>query len=110
VLDDCLAAAKEAGAPAGKLTWTPLEFLNTNNVQPWSDLPAWVPSADPEYAGFAKRSGRKSVELGARFRPVKETATDILKWWAKLPEDRRQKLRSGLSSEREDALLKKLHA
>ncbi|MFT3684537.1 MAG: hypothetical protein QM783_06340 [Phycisphaerales bacterium] len=110
VLNDCLAAAKEAGAPAGSLTWAPLGFLKRNSVQAWSDLPAWVPSADPDSAGAMKRVGMKSIELGARFRPVKESAADILKWWNKLPENRRAKVRAGLSSEREIELLKKLHA
>ncbi|MBY0307520.1 MAG: hypothetical protein K2Q09_02150 [Phycisphaerales bacterium] len=109
VLGDCLAAAKEAGGPAGSLTWAPLQFLTENQVQPWSDLPAWVPSADPESAGAMKRIGAKSSALGATFRPTKETAADILKWWASLPEIRRAKPRSGLSALREMELLKKLH-
>lgn len=109
-LSDVLAAAKAAGAPPSSLTWVPLSFITANNVQAWSDLPAWVPSADPEYAGFASRSGMRSIELGATFRPVKETSADILKWWATLPEARRTRPRPGLSAEREAELLSKWHA
>lgn len=105
MLTEVLAAAKAAGAPASTLTWVPLTFINANNVQAWSDLPAWVPSADPEYTGFASRSGTKSVELGATFRPVSETSADILKWWNTLPEARRAKPRPGLTAERETELL-----
>jgi 2'-hydroxyisoflavone reductase len=105
MLAEVLAAAKAAGAPASTLTWVPLMFINANNVQAWSDLPAWVPSADPEYAGFASRSGARSVELGATFRPVKETSADILKWWNTLPEARRAKPRPGLTVDRETELL-----
>ncbi|MDP1663185.1 MAG: hypothetical protein Q8L55_14810 [Phycisphaerales bacterium] len=108
-LAEVLAAAKAAGAPPSSLTWVPLSFINANSVQAWSDLPAWVPSADPEYAGFASRSGMRSIELGATFRSVKETSADILKWWATLPEARRARPRPGLSAEREAELLGKWH-
>lgn len=110
VLAEVLTAAKAAGAPPSTLTWAPLKFITDNNVQAWSDLPAWVPSADPEYAGFASRSGAKSASLGATFRSVTESSADILKWWNTLPQARRDKPRPGLSPEREAELLKKLNA
>lgn len=110
VLGDCLAAAKAAGAPEGRLTWASQEFLTENKVQPWSDLPAWVPSADPEAAGALRRVGQRAIDLGATFRPTRETAADILKWWDTLPAERRAKVRSGLSEARETELLKKFHA
>ena len=105
MLAEVLEAAKAAGAPPSTLTWVALKFLEENKVAPWSDLPAWVPSADPEYAGFASRSGAKALSLGATFRPVKETSADIIKWWNTLPEDRREKPRPGLTPDREASLL-----
>lgn len=105
VLSDCIAAAKDAGGPACTVAWAPLTFLNANKVQAWSDLPAWVPSAEPDYAGACRRIGKKSVDLGATFRPVRQTAADILTWWETLPEKRRAKVRSGLTAERETQLL-----
>ncbi|HYC99821.1 MAG TPA: hypothetical protein VEB22_01220 [Phycisphaerales bacterium] len=108
MLNEVLAAAKAAGAPAASLTWASLSFLNANSVQPWSDLPAWVPSADPEYAGMASRNGMKSIELGATYRSVKDSSADILNWWETLPEARKAKPRPGLTAEREAELLAKL--
>jgi 2'-hydroxyisoflavone reductase len=105
VLADVLEAAKAKGAPASTLTWVPLSFITENKIEAWSDLPAWVPSADPEYAGFASRSGSKALALGATFRSVRETSADILKWWDTLPEARRAKPRPGLKPERETELL-----
>lgn len=110
VLAEVLTAAKATGAPRSTLTWAPLKFINDNKIQPWSDLPAWVPSADPEYAGFASRSGAKAVALGATFRSAEESSADILKWWNTLPQARRDKPRPGLTAEREAELLKMLNA
>jgi 2'-hydroxyisoflavone reductase len=86
------------------LTWVPWPFLEKVKVEPWSDIPAWVPAAG-EGGGLAQVSIARAVGQGLRFRPLSDTARDTLAWWRTLPEDRRKKLRAGLSAEREAEVL-----
>jgi 2'-hydroxyisoflavone reductase len=84
------------------LVWVPAPFLAERKVEPWSDLPAWVPAAE---SGFASLSNARAVAAGLRFRAVGDTAKDTLAWWKAQAADRRAKLRAGLSEEREREVL-----
>jgi 2'-hydroxyisoflavone reductase len=86
------------------LTWIPADFLNAQKVSAWSDMPVWVP-AQGETAGFARRSIARALAAGLTCRPTEATAADTLAWFKTLPAARQAKLRSGLSPEREAALL-----
>jgi nucleoside-diphosphate-sugar epimerase len=90
------------GAKA-KLTWVPADFLEARQVAPWVDLPSWIPRG-PD-AGMSQVSNARAVAAGLAFRPLADTARDTLAWWRGLPQDRRAKLRAGLSAEREKEVL-----
>ena len=90
-----------------ELVEAPQKFLDEHQVQAWSDLPVWVPGQG-ETAGMHRRSNARAVRAGLRFRPVAETTTDLLAWWATLDEKRRASLRAGLAPAREAELLAKL--
>lgn len=94
-------AATTAGA---KLHWVPASFLEQQKVQPWSDMPVWVPGG-PDTKGFSRRSNTRAVAAGLTFRPLAQTALDTLTWFKSLPEDRRAKLRAGIGAEREAQVL-----
>ncbi|MDM4768019.1 NAD-dependent epimerase/dehydratase family protein [Pelomonas sp. SE-A7] len=86
------------------------KFLEENKVGAWMDLPVWVPGGG-DTAGFHRRSNAKAVKAGLTFRPVGQSASDFLAWWATLDEKRRTgPLRAGLKPEREAELLAKLGA
>ena len=99
-LDGILAGTASKATPE----WVPAAFLEAQGVQPWSDLPAWVPLSD-DTRGFATISNAKAVRDGLSFRPLSDTARDTLSWWKTLPEERRAKPRAGLPREREQAVL-----
>jgi 2'-hydroxyisoflavone reductase len=99
-----LAACKEVAGTDATFTWADAAFLAQQGVHPWSDMPAWVPSGG-ESAGFAKVSNARAIKAGLTFRPITGTAEATLKWFRTLPEDRRSKLRAGLSREREAKVL-----
>jgi 2'-hydroxyisoflavone reductase len=101
-----IAAAVRADA---RLTWVPTEFLEAEQVSPWSDLPVWVP-AQGESAGFARRSIERALAAGLTFRPLAATAADTLAWFRAQPPARQDKLRAGLTAEREAALLARWQA
>jgi 2'-hydroxyisoflavone reductase len=87
--------------------WAPVDFLEENKVQPWSDMPVWVPDS-PENAGFSKVDISKATSAGLTFRPLDETVRDTLAWAAARPAE--HTWRAGLSEEREKELLKLLLA
>jgi 2'-hydroxyisoflavone reductase len=104
---DLLAACTAAAPGQAKLTWVPWPELEKAEVQPWAEMPAWIPRQLPESA-MATMSSARAIAKGLRFRPVAETAKDTLAWWRALPEERRKKLRAGIAEEKERAVLEKV--
>jgi 2'-hydroxyisoflavone reductase len=89
-------------------TWVPAAFLEEQGVEPWSDLPVWVPPVG-EYVGFASASIRRALAAGLGFRPLAETARATLEYWESLPAERRAEPRAGLSAAREAEVLAAWH-
>ena len=87
-----------------KLTWVSTKFLEDHKIAAWSDLPVWVPGQG-ETAGFHRRDINRALRAGLTYRPLVATAADTLTWFKTLPADRQAKMRSGLTPERETALL-----
>jgi 2'-hydroxyisoflavone reductase len=94
-------AVTTAGA---RLHWVPADFLAKHQVSPWGDMPVWVPD-DAENAGFGRTIVNKAVAAGLTFRPLATTAADTLAWYNAQPTERREKLRAGISAEREQQVL-----
>jgi 2'-hydroxyisoflavone reductase len=90
-----------------KLVWAPTDFLKANNVSAWADMPVWIPGQG-RTLGFHRRDIRRAIEAGVAYRPLSLTAADTLAWFRTLPSGRQAKLRAGLTSDREAALLVKL--
>lgn len=82
--------------------WASVEFLNKQNVQPWSDMPTWIPD-DEEGVGFSKVDVSKAIAAGLKFRPLEETVRDTLAWEKTRPAD--HQWRAGLTAEREAEVL-----
>jgi 2'-hydroxyisoflavone reductase len=89
-----------------RLVWVPTDFLESQKVEAWSDMPVWVPGQGDE-AGLAKCDIRKALAAGLTFRPLATTASDALAWFRQQPAERQAKLRAGLSAEREQEVLSK---
>lgn len=90
--------------PAPNPVWVPADFLAQQKVQPWSDMPVWIPAAG-EFAGFADASVTRALREGLSVRPVQPTVNDTLAWHLERPAQERAKLAAGLTPEREKALL-----
>jgi 2'-hydroxyisoflavone reductase len=100
-----LAACKRTSGSDATFTWVDAASLEELKVAPWSDMPVWLPPVG-ENAGANRISLARALAKGLTFRPVDETCRDTLAWWKTLPAERRQKMRSGLSPEREAEALK----
>jgi 2'-hydroxyisoflavone reductase len=90
-------------------TWADAEFLKAQNVRPWSDMPTWVPPRGPSI-GFSQINVQKAISKGLTFRSIADTTSATLDWFHKQPAERQAKLRAGLTSDRETAVLTAWHA
>jgi 2'-hydroxyisoflavone reductase len=107
---DVLEACRGAAGTDARFTWVGADFLLPRGVQPWSDLPVWMPP-EGELAGFHRRDIERSLREGLRFRPIEATCRDTLAWWDALPIERRDAPpKRGLTPEREAELLAAWHA
>src|SRR5215208_220664 len=100
-----LEVSKQLSNSDANLRWASVEFLNENKIEPWSDMPAWIPD-DEEGVGFARVDISKAIQEGLTFRPLEETVRDTVEWAKTRPMD--HEWRAGLTAEREDEELAKL--
>ena len=101
VVDACNAA----GGNQAQVTWVDAAFLEKQGVEGWSDMPLWVDTKG-DMAGFGTMQNRRALTTGLTFRPVLDTARDILAWLATLPDDQRDKVAStGIKHDREEKVL-----
>ena len=91
------------GATAA-FTHVPSAFLAAQQVNPWSDLPVWVPP-EGDTAGFTQRSIAKALAAGLTFRPFADTVKATMDFYQQQTEERKAQLRAGLTAEREVAVL-----
>ncbi len=75
-----LVSCREAALTDAKFIWTDENFLLREGVMPWRDLPLWVPSTDPAYAGFYNFNINKALKDGLNFRPLSQTVSETLAW------------------------------
>jgi 2'-hydroxyisoflavone reductase len=92
-------------SPAPHPVWVPADFLAKEKIQPWSDMPVWIPETG-DFAAFAEANVSKALRAGLTLRPIQPTVNDTLAWHLTRPEAERAKLAAGLTPEREQELLK----
>jgi 2'-hydroxyisoflavone reductase len=78
-------------------------FLVEQGVQPWSELPLWLPSGDLEYAGFNRVDLSRARAAGLHTRSLRDTVDAVLDEGQPAADDKR---RAGkLTHEKEAQLL-----
>lgn len=98
---EVLGACKCATSNAVELVWASEQFLADNKVQPYMQMPLWIP-----------RDGRsvvdcsRAIAAGLRFRPIADTVRDTLHW-AKTERGDKPFARTGLPAAREVELIAK---
>lgn len=95
-------------AKSARFTWVPAKFLEKQKVSPWSDMPVWIPPGS-EDGGTGAVSNARAVAQGLTFRPLAVTARDTLAWFKSLPKERQEKLKAGLTKDREAEVLAAWH-
>ncbi|MBE0698310.1 MAG: NAD-dependent epimerase/dehydratase family protein [Anaerolineaceae bacterium] len=89
-----------------QLHWASEAFLLENGVQPWSELPLWIPENDPENGGMEQVNVQKAIQAGLSFRTLEDTVQSTLDWANTRPAD--HAWRAGLTRGKEAELLTKM--
>jgi 2'-hydroxyisoflavone reductase len=100
---DLLSTCRSVSGSSASFTWVDERLLLENKVEPWSDMPLWVPELDPESAGFFAIRSDKAVATGLVYRPVADTVQATLNWLERRSID--WEPRAGISRPREAELL-----
>jgi 2'-hydroxyisoflavone reductase len=97
ILEECKAVSESDAV----FTWASEAFLIEQGVQPWQELPLWIPDVDDSVLCD------KAVEAGLRFRPLAETIRDTLAWNQSRSGNERRL--AGMASDKEAGILRAWH-
>lgn len=75
---EMLEACKAASGSDAQFTWVDEKYLLAQGVQPFSELPFWLPTA--ECRGFFTVDSTRAFKAGLKCRPLVVTARDTLEW------------------------------
>lgn len=75
LVDDCVLATGSVASPV----WMDENFLLSQGVLPWAELPLWIPEL-PDTAGFWAVSGTSAKAAGLRTRPFGDSVRDTWAW------------------------------
>jgi 2'-hydroxyisoflavone reductase len=107
-MGEVLEAAVAATGSGAELAWVPDERLVEAGVEPWTELPLWLPQAG--FPGTWEIGTERAQAAGLRCRPVAETMADVWAWLrdggeAELDEWRSEHRPRPMGTERESELL-----
>ncbi len=98
-----LESCKRVTGSVAAFHWASVEFLKEHKVEPWSDMPVWIPESEPGMQGFSRVDVSKAISAGVKFRPLEETIRDTIAWAETRPKD--HEWRAGLNRDKEQVLL-----
>ena len=87
-----------------ELIWASQSFLRTHGVEPWTQMPLWIP--DDEAGGWDSVSSARAIKAGLRYRFLRETILDTWRW--DQTRDQSAPLKAGITAEHEARLIKEL--
>ncbi len=102
-LVDALARHPDAGGGAVTPVWIDDATLLAGGVEPWTELPLWIPESDRESGGFMEFACAKAIAQGLAIRPLESTLDDTAAWLA--ARDNSGAWRSTLPAAKEQKLL-----
>ncbi|MDQ6820114.1 MAG: reductase, partial [Actinomycetota bacterium] len=110
--ESLLEACRAVTAGDVRLTWVDPEFVVGAGIEPWTELPIWLPP-DHEYRGMHTANVERAHAAGLRCRPASETVADTWAWMSAMdgpPPLREDRPRPGLNLAREREVLAAWHA
>jgi len=100
---ELLATCQTIAANPSRLVWIADDFLLEKGVQPWQELPLWIPASSEEAPGLYTIDCGRAIAAGLAFRPLVETVRDTLTWLKQ--RDGGWTWQTGLAAEKETAVL-----
>lgn len=97
-LETCKAAAEQASA---EVIHADEEFLLEHEIQPWGDLPLWLPAS---HNGMSQVNVSKAIGEGLTYRVLSDTVRATLAWY-RSTHGLDANLKAGIPAERENGLL-----
>ena len=100
-----LYACRQATGGNVELTWVSADHIEAAKIEPWSELPIWLPP-EHEYAWLHDMNVERAHAAGLRCRPLEETVQDTWQWLLSI--DKRPPVKDGapgLDPAREEAAL-----
>ncbi|MGW5401203.1 NAD-dependent epimerase/dehydratase family protein [Streptomyces sp. NPDC003952] len=102
-----LEACAQVTGGVAELRWTDPARIEEVGVQPWTELPAWMPEGEM-HDHMYRADVTKALAAGLKCRPVEETVADTWAWLRELGRvapQRPDRPAPGMSAEQEAALL-----
>ncbi|HLX23380.1 MAG TPA: NAD-dependent epimerase/dehydratase family protein [Usitatibacter sp.] len=103
-MQEVLEACRAVSASDARFEWIAEDFLAASDVQPWKEMPLWVPESNPDHAGFMEVPIVRAIASGLTFRSLRDTVADTLDW--SLTRSSHHAWKAGLPSSREAELLR----
>ena len=103
-MEELLNTCKKVTNSDAEFVWVDESFMSEHNVQPWTEMPLWIPETFPldgetkPWKGGFSISVEDAVKEGLTFRRIEETVTDVYEWMKSTDE---WELKAGISRERE---------
>lgn len=82
LLDACVGVT---GA-AAELRWTSPEVVLSAGIEPWTQLPVWIPAGSEGYDALHSADVSRALGTGLTCRSVEETVADTWEWLRSVPE------------------------
>ncbi|MCW2974700.1 MAG: epimerase [Thermoleophilia bacterium] len=79
VVEAVSASVRALGAEPARVVHAPAGFLAEHGVEPWSDLPAWLPSDSPA-RGMVQAHSDRARGAGYVSRPLADTVAAVHEW------------------------------
>ncbi|MEU7420737.1 NAD-dependent epimerase/dehydratase family protein [Streptomyces antibioticus] len=80
LLEACVRATGADTAAGAELRWTEPEIVLKEGIEPWTQLPAWVPPGSDLHDALHSADVSRAVAAGLSCRPVEETVADTWRW------------------------------
>jgi nucleoside-diphosphate-sugar epimerase len=106
-MGELLQACTDVTGSSANLVWTAPETILEAGIEPWTDLPAWLPPGE-DYDTLHQGNVGKALAAGLRCRPVQETVADTWAWLQSIggtAPQRPDRPVLGLPPEKEDEVL-----
>ena len=99
----CQDEAEKRGSPPAEPVPVAEDFLLAQKVEPWTELPLWLPSTDPENHGFSRVDIQRAERTRLTTRPLEQTVAAVMD--EGLPPEDDPRRRGKLTRAREAELL-----